>query len=92
VPAAAFAFAPRLHAGFMPDEYPTVLKKGEGVFTPGQMKALGAEKKGGDTYVYFVNPIGFDQALMKNMGTILKGVAKDARMAGPMHSIMKGNG
>ncbi len=36
-----FAHAPRLHSGFLPDEYPAVLKRGEAVFTPGQMRALG---------------------------------------------------
>jgi len=33
--------APRYHSGFAPDEYPAILQKGEGVFTAGQMKAMG---------------------------------------------------
>ena len=33
--------APRLHNGLKPDEYPAVLQKGEGVFTKGQMEAMG---------------------------------------------------
>lgn len=41
VPASAYANAPRYHDGFLPDEYPAILKKDEGVFTPGQMKAMG---------------------------------------------------
>jgi len=39
---AIFADAPRLHAGGIAgDEVPTILKRREGVFTEGQMKALG---------------------------------------------------
>ena len=44
VPAAAFAGAPRLHGGgafFGGAEFPAILKRGEGVFTEDQMKALG---------------------------------------------------
>ena len=41
VPSSAFAGAPRFHQGFAPDEYPAILKRDEGVFTSGQMKALG---------------------------------------------------
>lgn len=40
VPASLFDNAPRFHSGLMPDEFPTILKKGEAVFTPGQMQAL----------------------------------------------------
>ena len=38
--------APRYHtggiAGFAPEEVPAILRRGEAVLTPGQMKALGA--------------------------------------------------
>ena len=40
MPATAWAGAPRLHQGFASDEFPAILQKGEGVFTPAQMKAL----------------------------------------------------
>ena len=40
VPASLFDNAPRFHNGLMPGEFPTILKKGEGVFTPGQMQAM----------------------------------------------------
>jgi tape measure domain-containing protein len=36
-----FAGAPRFHTGIGPDEYAAVLQKGEGVFTAGQMAAIG---------------------------------------------------
>lgn len=36
-----FTRAPRFHSGLMPDEFPAILQKGEGVFTQAQMKALG---------------------------------------------------
>ncbi|MCP5364115.1 MAG: phage tail length tape measure family protein [Hyphomicrobiales bacterium] len=41
LPAALFAEAPRFHGGLAPGEFPAILKHGEGVFTPGQMAALG---------------------------------------------------
>ena len=42
VPASLFANAPRLHtSGIASDEIPTILQRGEGVFTVGQMEALG---------------------------------------------------
>lgn len=42
VPAASFIGAPRLHAGFMPGEYPAILRRDEAVLTPQQLKALAA--------------------------------------------------
>lgn len=42
VPAMVFANAPRYHNGLAPDEVPAILRRDEGVFTPGQMKALGS--------------------------------------------------
>lgn len=37
---AYFEQAPRLHGGMMPGEYPAILQRGEGVFTPSQMRAM----------------------------------------------------
>jgi len=43
-----FSGAPRFHGGGITgDEVPIIAKRGEGVFTPGQMKALGAGMGGG---------------------------------------------
>ena len=47
VPAAIFAGAPRFHAGgiaggLRPDEVPIITRRGEGIFTPEQMRALGS--------------------------------------------------
>lgn len=41
-----FAGAPRFHSGLMPDEFPAILRKKEGVFTEEQMKALGGGENG----------------------------------------------
>ena len=47
LPTALFHGAPRFHTGGIAnDEVPAVLKAGEGVFTQGQMKALGANMSG----------------------------------------------
>jgi len=47
VPSSLFDEAPRFHKGLMPDEYPAILQRGEGVFTRGQMAALGAGSSSG---------------------------------------------
>jgi hypothetical protein len=49
-----FERAPRLHSGLMPDEFPAVLQRGEGVFTPGQMRAMG----GGNVTIKVINETG----------------------------------
>ncbi len=55
---AMFAGAPKYHGGGLAgDEVPAVLKRGEGVFTPGQMKALGGGGIG-DIRVEVINPPG----------------------------------
>ncbi len=46
---AIFLTAPRFHGGIGPGERPAIIKDDEGVFTPGQMKALGAGMTG-NTY------------------------------------------
>jgi hypothetical protein len=45
-----FVGAPRYHTGLMPGEVAAILKRDEGVFTPGQMAALG-QRQGGVTIV-----------------------------------------
>lgn len=40
LPASTFRHAPRFHTGIGPDELPAVLKRNEGVFTEGQMRAM----------------------------------------------------
>jgi hypothetical protein len=45
----------------MPGEFPAVLKKGEGVFTPAQMAALGGrDRGGGDVNIHIDNRNGSD--------------------------------
>ena len=50
VPSAIFDFAPRLHGGIGPREKAAIITDDEGIFTPGQMKALG-RAGGGDTVI-----------------------------------------
>ncbi|MCY3878606.1 MAG: tape measure protein [Rhodobacteraceae bacterium] len=73
LPAAAFAGAPRLHAGgiaggLRADEVPTILRRGEGVFTPEQMAALSGPAAG---------PVSVE---VVNRGTPQEAVSADARI------------
>lgn len=62
VSASLFAGAPRLHAGMYPglkgDEFPTILQKGEGVFTKEQMAAMGSGGGMPNVIVNVVNQTG----------------------------------
>jgi len=51
----AFMNAPRFHSGIGPDEMPAIIRRDEGVFTPGQMRAMGAMGAGGSTQVNVYN-------------------------------------
>ena len=59
VPARVFVGAPRYHsggiAGIRPGEVPTILRRGEGVFTPGQMAALGQGREPREVVVRIEN-------------------------------------
>ena len=56
VPASMFAGAPRFHSGIGPGERPAIIRNDEGVFTPGQMRALGGAR--GRTVVQIINNSG----------------------------------
>ncbi len=51
VPVQVALAAPRYHTGIGPDERLAVIHKTEGIFTQGQMRALGALIRGGDTTI-----------------------------------------
>lgn len=56
VPASLFANAAKYHTGGISgDEVPAILKKGEGVFTEGQMEAMGKLASGGTTVINTAN-------------------------------------
>lgn len=98
VDSSIFANAKRFHAGGLPglrtDEVPTILKKGEGVFTPEQMRALG---RGGPTSVNVnvINQSG--QNVTAEQGTprfdgeqmVLDVVLKAAGRPGPFRDSLK---
>ncbi len=68
-----FSGAPRLHAGgvvgdIRPDEVPIIARRGEGVFTPEQMRALA--------------PAGGVQINFENRGTPQREVSRDAQFDG----------
>lgn len=54
VSAGVFANAPRFHSGVGPNERAAVIRKDESVLTPGQMRALGASRMGGQI---IINPV-----------------------------------
>ena len=56
VPRAMFAHAPRAHSGIGPGEMPVIVNRDEGIFTPGQMRAMGRGGRSG-TVVYAPNTV-----------------------------------
>lgn len=69
VPAGTFANAPRFHTGGITgDEVPIIAKRGEGVFTPGQMKALGGGVGGMSLNVTIVNNTGSQVSTRQSQG------------------------
>jgi len=60
MPTAMMASAPRFHTGLLPNEFPAILKKGEGVFTQKQMAALGQQNTAPVVQVNVINNTGTD--------------------------------
>jgi hypothetical protein len=74
--ASIFAHAPRFHDGGMPglaaDEVPAILQKGEGVFTPEQMRALGPA--GGERMAVFNVTFQGDAGSATDRATLIEGL------------------
>lgn len=92
-----FSNAPRYHTGgVIGQEVPAILEKGEGVFTPAQMKALGANMGGGDVEVNIINnsgqPLEAEQTNKRIDGErmIADVMVKLANRPGPVRDALKG--
>lgn len=81
---------PRYHSGgILGDEMPIVGRKGEGVFTPDQMKALGERGGSGGTNVHVVNisdPRQAEQYIAANPHAIINSIASSP---GAMNSLRR---
>lgn len=93
---AIFAGAPRLHGGGVAgDEMPAILQKGEGVFTRGQMAALGGGAGASEMRIEIVNPPGRPaevasvQPRFDPEGMVISIFLKDINQGGPMSSGME---
>lgn len=75
VSADTFAGAPRFHSGLMPDEFPAILQRGEGVFTKEQMAALAPS--GGSSQI---NLVQNNEIHVEGSGGDDSEKAKDAEM------------
>lgn len=96
VNSSAFAMATRFHTGGIAgNEVPTILEKGEGVFTSEQMKAIGAGMSRGDTKVNIINqtgtPLNADETNVSFSpeGMVLDVVLKEANRPGPFRDSLK---
>lgn len=86
---AYFDHASRFHTGGIAgDEVPIIAKKGEGVFTQGQMAAMGGGGGGGSnvTHIYNIDASGADSGTVKQIQSVL---AKHAQVIGAQGKAMK---
>jgi hypothetical protein len=97
MPTYAFANAPRFHGGLLPSEYPAILQKGEGVFTKGQMQAIGSQDKEATTtnnnfVITAVDAKSFNDMCRRNPAAIVGPVMsslKDNKIRTDMRSLLK---
>lgn len=91
VPRSSFSGAPRYHSGIGPDESPAILKKGEGVFTPGQMAAIG-QGLGGTNYNIMISAVdakSFADMVNRNPGAIVTVVGQALKDNTGLRYLMK---
>lgn len=70
------AVLPRYHSGIGPDEQMAVLRKDEGVFTPGQMRAIGTAIGNRDGQGISIGPFNFERGDSKLAATLERRVIR----------------
>lgn len=82
---------PKFHSGGISgDEQLSVLRKGEGVFTPGQMKALGGDTTVINMTIHAIDAKGVNDFFVNNRG-VIEGIAVNSiKRSGPVRRAMKG--
>lgn len=89
IPAAMFAFAPRLHSGLRPDEFPAILQKGEAVIPKDQ---VGGQQSGGN-YNITINAVdtrSFSEYIRRNPAPIIEAVNRNVRGNGMLRGAIRG--
>jgi len=91
VSAGTFLGAPRFHGGFTPNEYPAILQKGEGVFTPGQMRALGGNQGQSNVniMIYAMDSRSMEDYIRRNPKPFLSLIFDNARSGGPIKDTIR---
>ncbi len=82
---------PKFHSGGISgDEQLSVLRKGEGVFTPGQMKAMGGDTTVINMTIRAIDAKGVNDFFVNNRG-VIEGIAVNSiKRSGPVRRAMKG--
>lgn len=71
-----FSTARRYHSGLMPDEFPAILQRGEGVFTPAQMAQLGPAGNTNHISINFTGDAGSEQDRMALAEQVARAIAR----------------
>lgn len=98
VPISVFANAPRYHTGIGPNERAAIIRNDEGVFTEGQMQALGlmANRGGGTVNIFQINavdPKSFGDLVKRNPGAVIGPITqslKDNKIRTEWKSLLNG--